>query len=125
MNNSAIEVMKEISGWCFENNSETFTCFFSYSAHVETAGIKLISGGYDHPREFFERDYLRCEPCPHDGDDAVNILVKNLIFTFDGMKEFKAEHDKWFSIENQESMKEAKKLRRIESIKLELEKLEG
>lgn len=112
MNNETLKMAKQISDWCLDNNSKAFTCFFNFSGHVNLISVRMRSGGYDNCHK--EKDLDAYTEAGETPDGFLN-----------EMKEFKAEHDAWFSPEAVAEQEEAGKVKRIASIKAELATLEA
>ena len=116
MKSDVLEIVKNISVWCFENHSKTFTCVFNLTGHVDWIEVELISGGYDTPRVRFDKTEVQL---------GESYTINELTVLFEDIKDFKEEHDAWFSEENLKKQEEDKKHQKIKRLKEQLERLES
>ena len=55
MKNNVPALISKVSTWCLKNSHESFSCFFSYHAHVGSFDVQVFPNGwnsYDNPVEF-------------------------------------------------------------------------
>lgn len=111
-----IAIINEMTNWCLINHSDTFTCDLHFRGHVNWLQINLISGGYENKRKDYNIDYISVNK-----KNSLEYLNE----FFQEMKEFKKEHDEWFSEDNMKKLEEDKKKARLVRLKEELASLES
>ena len=116
MKKEVIEVINKITNWCLENHSDTFCCNFQLSGYVNWLELDLTSGGHDVNRDKFSCDFIKLDK---------EYPLKYLNELFEDIKEFKKEHDDWYSPENIKKVKEQKKTDKIERLKKQLDLLQS
>ena len=113
--NKEMRLVRLIMNFCMENHSEDFCCVFGFAGYVNQVDVRISSGGDKHPVAIYDDSIYA------DWDSS----YKDLVEMYKDMKHFKREHDKNFSVENQEKIKKERRERKIEQLKRELESMES